>query len=62
MTRIFRGTIAFDFDIEELEDFFERPFTDEMAVEYVRDTMYEDFINIMKVGDFDDYLKVEKVD
>lgn len=62
MARIFRGTIAFDFDIEELEDFFERPFTDEMAVEYVRDTMYEDFINIMKVGDFDDYLKVEKID
>ena len=61
MSRIVRASIVFDFDIDEVEEAFDRVFTDEEANEYVLETFMEDLHTFMKYNEMSEIIKLETV-
>ena len=61
MSRVLRASIAFDFDIDELEATFDRPFSDEEAREYVMETFIEDIALFTKYTELSDVVRIEEV-
>lgn len=61
MSRIVRASIVFDFDIDEVEEAFDRVFTDEEANEYVLETFMEDLHTFMKYNEMSEIIRLETV-
>ena len=60
MSREFSATIRMVVDIDELEEVFDRTFTDEEAAEYVRELMVED-LGTATDSEVAEWILVEKV-
>ena len=61
MSRIVRASIVFDFDIDEVEEAFDRVFTDEEANEYVLETFMEDLHTFMRYNEMSEIIRLETV-
>lgn len=61
MSRVVRASIVFDFDIDEVEEAFDRVFTDEEANEYVLETFMEDLHTFLKYNEMSEIIRLETV-